>query len=340
MSDLLNFDPERYLTIQKAAVANASEIADCVDAIAARGLDSVLFLGAGGAGILMEPAAQLLEAQSSLRSRRMIGGELVANGWAPLGEQTLVVMPSLSGTTPDALRQIDVVKAAGATVLALVGNADTPVAIESDYVIVNEAADDTSSESFYLQSHIVAATIMHRRGEWNDAIEHIKALESLPEALLSAKLSVERDAAIWAKQLAATDWHIITSAGPSWTEAHYYGMCILEEMQWIRTRPVHAYDFFHGTLELVESDTSILILKGEGPTRQMVERVEKFASNLTNKLLVIDSANYDMGEVTTSARALLAPAMHAALLERVSAHLEVLRDHPLDTRRYYRRLDY
>ena len=30
----------------------------------------------------------------------------------------------------------------------------------------------------------------------------------------------------------------------------------------------------------------------------------------------------------------------AALLERVSAHLEVLRDHPLTTRRYYRRMAY
>jgi len=30
----------------------------------------------------------------------------------------------------------------------------------------------------------------------------------------------------------------------------------------------------------------------------------------------------------------------AALLERLSAHLEVLRDHPLTTRRYYKRVAY
>jgi fructoselysine-6-phosphate deglycase len=36
----------------------------------------------------------------------------------------------------------------------------------------------------------------------------------------------------------------------------------------------------------------------------------------------------------------VSPVILSALLERVSAHLEVLRDHPLTTRRYYRRMAY
>ena len=36
----------------------------------------------------------------------------------------------------------------------------------------------------------------------------------------------------------------------------------------------------------------------------------------------------------------LAPAVIATIMERVSAHLEVLRDHPLTTRRYYKRVAY
>ena len=39
-------------------------------------------------------------------------------------------------------------------------------------------------------------------------------------------------------------------------------------------------------------------------------------------------------------RALISPVLLATVLERVSAHLEVLRDHPLTTRRYYRRVRY
>ena len=36
----------------------------------------------------------------------------------------------------------------------------------------------------------------------------------------------------------------------------------------------------------------------------------------------------------------MGPALLATVLERVSAHLEVMRDHPLTTRRYYRAMTY
>ena len=75
----------------------------------------------------------------------------------------------------------------------------------------------------------------------------------LPEALLGVKRRFDAEAEAFAEAIKDTPWHIITGAGPTWPQAFYYGMCILEEMQWIRTRPVHASDFFHGTLELIEA---------------------------------------------------------------------------------------
>ena len=39
-------------------------------------------------------------------------------------------------------------------------------------------------------------------------------------------------------------------------------------------------------------------------------------------------------------RSLISPIVLATMLERLSAHLEVLRDHPLTTRRYYKRVEY
>ncbi|MDO5738783.1 MAG: SIS domain-containing protein [Ornithinimicrobium sp.] len=337
---MLNFDPDRYVRIQQGAVGTAPALAEIVDRELERGLDSVLFLGAGGAGFLMDPAAELLAARSTLPTRRLVGGELVAAGSSLLGPGTLVVVPSLSGTTPDALEHIATAKAAGARVLALVGDADTPVAQASDHVVANRAADDTSSESFYLQSQILAVTLLQRRGEWSAATAYLEGLQGVPEALLSIKEHSETRAEEIARHLAEHSWHIFTGSGPSWTEAHYYAMCILEEMQWIRTRPVHASDFFHGTLELVEPDTSIVLLIGEGPTRAMDERVRDFVSQITDQLVVLDSTDHALPGVDDRHRHLLSHVVHAAMLQRVSAHLEVIRDHPLSTRRYYRRVSY
>lgn len=337
---MLNFDIERYRRIQEGAVGTAPALAEILDRHLDRGLGDLLFLGAGGAGMLMAPAAELLTERSTLPARRMIGAELAARGAADLGEHTLVVIPSLSGTTPDALEHIAAVKERGASVLALVGAAGTPVAEAADDVVFNPAADDTSCESFYLQSHILAVTLLQRRGEWDGAAAHLESLAALPEALVGVKAEAERSAAERARHLAAHDWHVVTGAGPSWTEAHYYAMCILEEMQWIRTRPVHASDFFHGTLELLEPGVSLVLLKGEGATRPVAERVERFAAQVTDQVLVLDSAEHALPGIADLDRHLLSHIVHAAVLERVSAHLEVLRDHPLTTRRYYRRVAY
>lgn len=337
---MLNFDADRYRRIQDGAVQTAPRLGEILDRQLDRGLSNVLFLGAGGAGMLMAPAHELLSEHSTLPTRRMVGAELAARGAADLGPGTLVIVPSLSGTTPDALQHIASVQDAGARVLAMVGDGDSPVARLADEVVVNPAADDTSSESFYLQSHIFAVTLLERRQEWEGAATHLETLGTLPEALLSVKRDIESDAPALAAHLAGHDWHIFTSAGSSWTEAHYYAMCILEEMQWIRTRPVHASDFFHGTLELLEPGVSLVLLKGEGPTREIAERVERFAARVTDDLLVLDAARFELAGLTELDRGLLSHVVLAAALERVSAHLEVLRDHPLTTRRYYRRVSY
>ena len=103
---------------------------------------------------------------------------------------------------------------------------------------------------------------------------------------------------------------------------------------------MHASDFFHGPLELVEPGVSVLLLKGEDATRPLADRVERFVPGLSDKLLVLDTATVGLLGISPATRAMVSPAVLSALLERVSAHLEVQRDHPLTTRRYYRRMAY
>jgi fructoselysine-6-phosphate deglycase len=117
-------------------------------------------------------------------------------------------------------------------------------------------------------------------------------------------------------------------------------MCILEEMQWIRTRPVHAADFFHGTLELVEPDVSIIVMKGEDESRPLSDRVENFVVKYSNEVTIFDTKDYELEGISEEVRPLVSPVVLATLLERISAHLEVVRNHPLTTRRYYKKVEY
>ena len=337
---MLNFDEDRFVRIQSGAVALAEPLHAAVAEALEAGIDNLFFLGAGGVTLLAHPAAHLLQARSTFPVHSDMAAELVVRDNVHLGPRSLVVMPSLSGTTGEAIEALKFCQAKGAKVLTLTGHANTPMADLADVNFVNFAEDDTSSESFYLQTLLIALSLMHLRGEFEEYPQAVQQLATLPTALLEVKRAFEPRAEQLAQQLKDETYHIITGAGSTWPEAYYYGMCILEEMQWIRTRPVHASDFFHGTLELVEEGVSVLLCKGEDATRPLVERVEKFVPNHTDKVVVFDTADFELPGVSPELRGMLSPVVLATIFERLSAHLEVLRNHPLTTRRYYRRIAY
>jgi fructoselysine-6-phosphate deglycase len=337
---MMDFDSDRFLRIEAGALALAPAIHAAVGDLLAKGASNVFFLGTGGAAILMQPAALLLQRRSALPVFMEIAAELVTAGHQALGKGSIVVIPSLSGTTKESVATLEFCREKGAAIIALVGHKDTPLGQKADHAFVNFAEDDTSSESFYLQSLLIALSIMAHRGEFAAYDQTVAELSTLPQHLLAAKQLFEPEAERLADAFADEPYHIVTAAGGSWAQAWYYGMCILEEMQWIRTRPIHAADFFHGTLELVETGVSVVILKGEDACRPLTERVEKFAREYTDKVTVIDAASFEMPGVSKETRALISPVILATVLERLSAHLAVKRNHPLTIRRYYKKVSY
>ncbi|MBW9093070.1 SIS domain-containing protein [Microbacterium jejuense] len=337
---MLNISELHHIDVQTGAVALAGEIRSAVHAALADGVQNVFFASAGGVAFLSLPAVKLLQERSTFPVYAPRAAELIENGNVNLGPESLVVFTSVSGTTKEAIAALEYARAKGARTLTLVGTAETPLATLADVSFFNETADDTSSENFLLQTLFVALAIIDYRGESPDWDTTLAEIQLLPNALVEVKRSFEDRAAALAEEIKDEQNHIITSAGNTWFEAWYYGMCILEEMQWVWTRPVHASDFFHGTLELVEDNVSVLLLKGEDGGRALEDRVEAFVPRFSSKLRVIDSRDFELPGVSAETRALVAPVVLAAALERLSAHLEVVRDHPLTTRRYYKRVSY
>ena len=86
--------------------------------------------------------------------------ELLALGSAHLTSRSLVVVPSRSGDTAEALAILEHCQRIGAKVVALTGTPGSPLAEHADVNFTNPVADDNSSESFYLQSLLIALAVM------------------------------------------------------------------------------------------------------------------------------------------------------------------------------------
>ena len=337
---MLNFDKERFVRIQGGAVSFADQARAIVGALLAEGVERLWFMGTGGAQLLTLPAVSFAEQNSTFPVKAGYPAQVVLDPPAGLDRASLVVIPSLSGTTKESVELLSFLKAKGPRTLSLTGHSDTPLAREAEFNFTNFAEGDTSSESFYLQTLLIVLALLAERGEYDDFDGTVAELKKLPELLVQAKAAYEDTAADLASTIKDEPYHIFTGAGSVWPEAQYYGMCILEEMQWIRTRPVHAADFFHGTLELVEPGVSVFLFKGEDAARPVGERVENFVKRYTDKLHILDASSVDLPGISARVRQLISPILIATLLERLSAHLEVLRNHPLTIRRYYKRVTY
>jgi fructoselysine-6-phosphate deglycase len=323
---MLGFNEPEFLSQLASAVALRPQIEELVDRLVDEGFDSLLLVGAGGTYAQMWPYELLARRSSTLDVRAAIAAELVVSGDARLGERTVAIFTSVSGTTDDSVRAIEFCKAKGAHTVAFTGYPDSPIAQQADVALISEP----KTWPFDMQLLLFMGRLLSRRGE----------LAGLPKILLDVAQQAEPVAAAFAESHRDNDYHFLIGGGNLWGFTYLYSMCILEEMQWLRTTRVHSAEFFHGSLELVEEDTSVIIFQGEDETRPLTDRAESFARRISKDVTVFDTRDYPLAGISPEFRGLLAPLVLDTVLSRVSKHLERVRDHSLDLRRYYRVMDY
>ena len=157
-------------------------------------------------------------------------------------------------------------------------------------------------------------------------------------------VAVQKQADEWAKGYAERHHddpiHYFVAAGEQWGSTYSYAMCYWEEQHWIRTKSIHAAEFFHGMLEIVDRDTPVTVFVGEDAQRSLGERVVKFLPRVCANYTVIDSRDYALPGIDDKYRGNLSHLVTHAVTQRIDAHMEAINCHPMEIRRYYRRLDY
>ncbi|MDN3017897.1 SIS domain-containing protein [Paenibacillus sp. BSR1-1] len=337
---MLKFDAELFLKILgQEALAQRPEIERVVDEIATKGFKNIFLIGSGGTIAMMYPFEYILKSNSSLEVHTEIAAELLVMNNRHLTKDSVCVFASVTGTTKETVAAAQFCKDKGATTIGLVAKAGTPLAEAVDYCIL--APDEKHSfDTFFLYLQLLTFRLIHNNDEFPQYNQFAKELDLLPQGMVKALEAFDERAEKFAIKHKDTGYHMLVGAGNLWGNTYSYAMCILEEMQWIKSKSIHAAEFFHGTLELVEEDTSVILFKGEDETRPLVERVERFAEKITKELFILDTKDYALDGISEEFRKHLAINVNWALTGRISVYLERERNHPLELRRYYRKMEY
>lgn len=331
---MLNFDEKRVYQEHQNGVELVSKVEKIVDEIVADGYKNIFLLGIGGTYLYADQVVHTIKQMGhTLPIYLENAQDFIDEGNANFTKDSVVVVASLSGHTIEVEKAIDVAHEVGARVIGYVEQLNTPLAEKVDYL-----ANTFGAEYYWWYS--VLLRFMFKADQFDKYNQFMTELKAMPKNIVE----VYKKADSMMQEYAENYWNepltYLIGSGNLESWAVCYGMCIMEEMQWMPTRPISAADFFHGTLEVVDREIPVVLIKGEDKTRTQMERAENFVHRISNKVTVFDTKDFELQGISDEFRWILSPIVMRSAFMRLSIHLENVRKHPLDIRRYYKALDY
>ncbi|MFZ5822284.1 MAG: SIS domain-containing protein [Chloroflexota bacterium] len=308
--------------------------------LARQGIKRVFLVGCGAPNREMGAIKYWLDRDSKiLETYLYFPAEFINQSPAKLGADSLVVLASHSGTTPEVVQAAEFLKDFPCKVAAVTQFEDSPLAKAVKNTFVYGKSDQGYYAKFIILMGLIAGVMKEVEG-WKIADTIASSLNALPSALVDTAEANDKRAIEEARLYKDDDFMMIMGSGPNYSTAYVFGACVLMEMQWMHTFTGEAAEFFHGPFEVVDQNTPVVVFLGEDPSRPVSERVIRFCKKFTERLMVYDSKDFEMKGIAPEVRPIFAPFILEAAVGRVSEHLAVWHNHPLSTRRYMWKFEY
>lgn len=348
--EIMNFDQEGYLEDGRALVETGKQMAAMADRIADEGYDAIFLMGVGGTWDELMQLEYLMNkfGDRDLEVYLIHAAEWNVSGHKRMTEKSVVLTASESGTTPEVLEAVKKMKEMGIRIVAMTspdGPIGQAVGAENCVKMASDHGSGGCEKGYYL-ADCFGLRLLYRRGCFPKYDLFIEQTKDIWKDLLDIRKKFEPRAEELAKKYALAPYTMFIGSGALWGETILFAMCILEEMQWKRTRYITSADFFHGTLELVERDVPVFLFKGEDESRKLDERVEAFLTNFADRtkdedVVVIDTAEYAIPGLDDDFRVIVSPWILTILTtDRLARYYETVTKHNLKYRRYYHQFDY
>lgn len=332
---MVSFDEKELIRCGEYIYNQHKVIEDIADSVCKKGFKNIYFSSVGGSQAMLDPFYNMINELSEIPVFSLLSSTAIYTGHNQLSKDSLIITSSKSGDTKDTVAGIDYFKKIGCTIVSIVGKENSVIEKLSDYCFVYK--DGRPQE---LVMYILIGKILYNLGYFDAYPKFLEELRNLPKALVEVRKKVDQKAIEYCEKYCKEPYNIWVASGNLWPVCYAYAMCVLEESLWIRTKSVTSQEFFHGTLELVDKDVCVTLLITEGKTRNADLKVKKFIDKYSDKVTVFDCRDFELQGISDEFRWLLSPVMMNAILQRISKNMEVITNHSLDYRRYYRKVDY
>ncbi len=335
-----DFNRKEYLVSLSKAMQTKDEAGKLGEELAKSGIKNVFLIGCGAPNREMGAIKYFLDRDAKIIETYLyFPAEFIKLAPAKLGPDSLVVLATHSGTTPEMIETAEFVKQCGCKTVAITQFPDSPIAKNVKHVLFYGKSEHGYAAKFIIILALLTG-IMKVVEKWILADKIMDSLNALPDAMADAAESSEKRAVEEARLYKDDDFMMIMGSGPNYATAYTFGVCVLMEMQWMHTHVGEAAEFFHGPFEMLDENTPVFLFKGEDDSSPLVDRVERFCKKYTERLVIYDSKDFEMKGIDPEVRAIVSTMILSSAVDRFSQHLSVWHNHPLSTRRYMWKSEY
>jgi fructoselysine 6-phosphate deglycase len=321
----------------------ATQIGQALEAAKSRKtVGEIYFVACGGSFALMLPNQYAVDRESkSIAGFAINAAEFTSRAPRRLGENSIVILCSHSGTTPETVEAARVARAKGALTIALTNVPGSPLDEAAEKtVFYSHAPLSMSADHSAAALYRLTFGILDVREGCSKAPALESALDGLPKLVEGIQASHADKIAAYAEAHKREPVIYTMASGANYGVAYSYAICIYQEMQWIHSAAIHSGEYFHGPFEITDFDVPFVFLMGLGNSRAMDARALAFASKYSKRLTVLDAAEFGLAELPEGLGEYIAPLVFSPLLRAYADKLADAKGHPLSVRRYMWKMDY
>mgnify|MGYP001070473871 CR=1 FL=1 len=306
------------------------------------GIKQVYYAACGGSYGAFYPAKAFLEKEAKeIKVGLFNSNEFVHNTPKAFGENSVLVVASHKGNTPETIKAAELGKNQGVPVIVLTWVQDSPITRFADYVVDYTFGDgkDIAGEKT-IKGLLTAVEILRQTEGYENYDKFLDGVAKIDRIVKNACKHVEKRALEFAKNHKDDSVIYTIASGAGYGAAYMQSICIFMEMQWINSSSIHSGEFFHGPFEITDSEIPFVIQVSEGSTRPLDERALNFLNRYAKRIEVLDAKDLGLSTIDSTVVDYFNHSLFNNVYPIYNKALANEREHPLTTRRYMWKVKY
>jgi len=299
------------------------------------------FVACGGSKALFHPAEYIMDRETAIPTTVYTANEFIHRCPKALGKDSVVITCSHSGNTPETVEATRFAREKGALTISFSHLPGSPLWETTEYPIHYDWFEEGDPSNY--NTAMVHSLVFHILNAlqpckmYEDAIAAIELLPDLFDKNIAKYMPAAKE---FGRNYRREEIIYTMASGANYGLAYSFAICLLMEMMWVNSNSIHSGEYFHGPFEITDYDVPFLVIKGIDECRPLDERALTFCEKFSDRITVIDAADFDMTGISEELKGYFAPLIANIVLRKYAEQLADQKGHPLTVRRYMWRMDY